>query len=139
VRTAITEVLGELGYAAIGVSDDASGFKVLQSDVRIDLLITDAGLSGGMNGRQMADAARLSPHLPVLFISGYAESVAIGKRALAPAMHLMAKPFAMEMLIRPLSRESGSRLCSMGFPFLLDRPIGHLCVWIVSFRDAPST
>jgi DNA-binding response OmpR family regulator len=67
--------------------------------VRIDLLITDVGLSGGMNGRQMADAARLSrPKLPVLFITGYAESVAIGTGALAPGMHLMAKPFAMEAL-----------------------------------------
>jgi CheY-like chemotaxis protein len=99
VRTVITEVLSELWYAAIEVSDGASGLKVLQSDVRIDLLITDVGLSGGMNGRQMADAARLSrPKLPVLFISGYAESVAIGRGALAPGMHLMAKPFAMEAL-----------------------------------------
>ena len=99
VRTVITEVLGELGYAAIEVSDGASGLKVLQSDVRIDLLITDVGLSGGLNGRQMADAARLSrPKLPVLFITGYAESVAIGRGALAPGMHLMAKPFAMEAL-----------------------------------------
>jgi PAS domain S-box-containing protein len=99
VRTVITEVLSELGYAAIEVSDGASGLKVLQSDVRIDLLITDVGLSGGLNGRQMADAARLSrPKLPVLFITGYAESVAIGTGALAPGMHLMAKPFAMEAL-----------------------------------------
>ena len=99
MRTVITEVLSELGYAAIEVSDGASGLKVLQSDVRIDLLITDVGLSGGLNGRQMADAARLSrPQLPVLFITGYAESVAIGRGALAPGMHLMAKPFAMEAL-----------------------------------------
>jgi hypothetical protein len=27
-------------------------------DVRIDLLITDVGLPGGINGRQVADAAR---------------------------------------------------------------------------------
>ena len=99
VRTVITEVLGELGYAAIEVSDGASGLKVLQSDVRIDLLITDVGLPGDLNGRQMADAARLSrPQLPVLFITGYAESVAIGRGTLAPGMHLMAKPFGMEAL-----------------------------------------
>ena len=99
VRTVITEVLGELGYAAIEVSDGASGLKVLQSDVRIDLLITDVGLPGGLNGRQMADAARLSrPKLPVLFITGYTESVAIGRSTLEPGMHLLAKPFAMEAL-----------------------------------------
>ncbi len=52
--------------------------------------------TGGLNGRQMANAARLSrPKLPVLFITAYAESVAIGRGALAPGMRLMAKPFAM--------------------------------------------
>ena len=109
VRTVITEVLSELGYAAIEVSDGTSGLKVLQSDVRIDLLITDVGLSGSLNGRQMADAARLNrPKLPVLFITGYAESVAFGRGTLAPGMHLMAKPFAMEALagrIRSIIRD----------------------------------
>jgi PAS domain S-box-containing protein len=99
IRTVIAEVLYELGYAAIEVSDGASGLKVLQSDVRIDLLITDVGLPGGLNGRQMADAARRQrPKLPVLFITGYAESVAIGKGALEPAMYVMSKPFAMDVL-----------------------------------------
>ena len=110
VRTVIAEVLGELGYAAIEVSDGASGLKVLQSDVRIDLLITDVGLPGGLNGRQMADAARLSrPKLPVLFITGYTESVAIGRGTLEPDMHLLGKPFAMEALagrIKSIIRDS---------------------------------
>ena len=58
VRMLVTDVLEELGYAAIEAADTISGMKVLRSDVRIDLLITDVGLPGGMNGRQMADAAR---------------------------------------------------------------------------------
>ena len=61
VRMLITEVLEELGYSAIEVADSASGLKVLQSDVRIDLLITDVGLPGSMNGRQMAEAGRVPP------------------------------------------------------------------------------
>ena len=88
-----------LGYAAIEAADGVSGPKVLQSDVRIDLLITDVGLPGGVNGRQMADAARqLRPALKVLFITGYAENAAIGKGQLEPNMHVLSKPFAMEML-----------------------------------------
>jgi PAS domain S-box-containing protein len=99
VRTVITEVLYELGYAAIEVSDGASGLKVLQSDVRIDLLITDVGLPGGLNGHQMANAARRRrPKLPVLFITGYAESTATGKGALQPGMYVLSKPFAMDVL-----------------------------------------
>jgi PAS domain S-box-containing protein len=99
VRMLVTEVLEELGYAAIEAADGASGLKVLQSDVRIDLLVTDVGLPGGMNGRQMADAAReRRPDLKVLFITGYAENAAIGHGHLEPGMQVLTKPFAMEAL-----------------------------------------
>jgi len=58
----------------------------------------------------MADAARLSrPKLPVLFITGYTESVAIGRGTLEPDMHLLGKPFAMEALagrIKSIIRDS---------------------------------
>ena len=99
VRMLVTEVLEELGYAAIEAGDGASGLKVLQSDVRIDLLVTDVGLPGGMNGRQMADAARSTrPGLKVLFITGYAENAVVGNGHLEAGMHVMTKPFAMEAL-----------------------------------------
>ncbi len=89
----------DLGYAAIEAADSASGLKVLQSDVRIDLLITDVGLPGGVNGRQMADAGRqFRPNLQVLFITGYAENAAIGNGHLEPGMHVLTKPFAMEVM-----------------------------------------
>jgi CheY-like chemotaxis protein len=48
-------VLAELGYTSIEASEGSSALRVLQSDVRIDLLVTDVGLPGGMNGRQLAD------------------------------------------------------------------------------------
>jgi CheY-like chemotaxis protein len=99
VRMLVTEVLEDLGYAAIEAADSASGLKVLQSDVRIDLLITDVGLPGGMNGRQMADAAREKrPKLKVLFITGYAENAALGNGHLLPGMHVLTKPFAIDKL-----------------------------------------
>ena len=88
-----------LGYAALEAADGAAGLKILQSDARIDLLVTDVGLPGGMNGRQMADAARLvRPNLEVLFITGYAENAVVGNGHLDPGMHVMTKPFAMEAL-----------------------------------------
>lgn len=68
------------GYAAIEAADGASGLEVLESDVHIDLLITDIGLSGGMNGRQMTHAARQRrSELRVLFITGYPEGAGVGK------------------------------------------------------------
>ncbi|MBP0492522.1 PAS domain S-box protein [Roseomonas indoligenes] len=99
VRMLVAEVLEEFGYAAVEAADGFSGLKVLQSDLRIDLLITDVGLPGGMNGRQLADAARaLRPALKVLFITGYAENAALGNGRLEPGMHVLTKPFAMEAL-----------------------------------------
>jgi len=99
VRMLVTEVLGDLGYTAIEAADGPSGLRVLQSNVRIDLLVTDVGLPGGMNGRQMADAAReRRPELRVLFITGYAENAVLNHGHLDPGMHVMTKPFAMEAL-----------------------------------------
>jgi CheY-like chemotaxis protein len=99
VRMLVADVLEGLGYAAIEAADGVSGLKVLQSDVHIDLLITDVGLPGGVNGRQMADAARLRrPDLRVLFITGYAEGAGIGEGTLGRGMHLLTKPFSMQSL-----------------------------------------
>ena len=99
VRMLVTEVLGDLGYAAIDAGDGTAALKVLQSDTRIDLLVTDLGLPGGMNGRQVADAARkLRPELKVLFITGYAQNAAIGNLYLETGMHVLTKPFAIDVL-----------------------------------------
>ena len=99
VRMLVTEVLEELGYTAIEAEDGAAGLCMLQSNARIDLLVTDVGLPGGMNGRQVADAGRaLRPGLPVLFITGYAENAAVGNGHLEPGMQVLTKPFAMEAL-----------------------------------------
>jgi PAS domain S-box-containing protein len=99
VRMLITEVLEELGYAAVEAADGASGLAVLRSDVRVDLLVSDVGLPGGMNGRQLADAARqFRPGLKVLFITGYAEKAVFQNEYLEPGMQVLSKPFALEAL-----------------------------------------
>jgi CheY-like chemotaxis protein len=101
IRMLIAEVLEEQGYSTIEASDGPSGMRVLQSPARIDLLITDVGLPGGMNGRQIADAAReLRRDLKVLFITGYAENALVGNGHLEPGMQVVTKPFALEALAR---------------------------------------
>jgi len=99
VRMLVAEVLEDLGYTAIEAADGAAGLKVLRSDVRVDLLVTDVGLPGGMNGRQVADAARVTrPELKVLFITGYAENAVLSHGHLDPGMHVLIKPFLLEAL-----------------------------------------
>ena len=99
VRMLITEVLAELGYTAVEAADGASALQVLRSDTRIDLLVTDVGLPGGMNGRQLADYGRTArPTLKILFITGYAEKAAMGMDGLDRGMAILTKPFAMDGL-----------------------------------------
>ena len=101
LRMLIVEAMQDLGYATLEAGDGAEALKLLQSDLRIDLLLSDVGLPGGMNGRQVADAARLvRPELKVLFITGYAENAVLSHGHLAPGMHVMTKPFEMDVLAR---------------------------------------
>jgi CheY-like chemotaxis protein len=110
VRMLVADVLQELGYTVLEAYDGASGLKILQSGVRLDLVITDVGLPGGLNGRQMADAARETrPDLKILFITGYAENAVVGNGYLAPGMQIMTKPFVVEALdsrVKDLMRSS---------------------------------
>jgi PAS domain S-box-containing protein len=99
VRALVIDVLVELGYRILEAEDGAKGLALLQSHASIDLLITDVGLPGGMNGRQLADAARAGrPELKVLFITGYAENAVVGNGHLDPGMEVMTKPFTLDAL-----------------------------------------
>ena len=99
VRMLLADVLGELGYTVIEAADSAAGLKLLRSDVHIDVLVTDVGLPGGMNGRQMAEAGmELRPHLKTLFITGYAENAVMGYGQLQAGMGVLTKPFAVDVL-----------------------------------------
>lgn len=99
IRMLIAEVLAESGYAVIEAPDGPAGLRVLESNARIDLLITDVGLPGGLNGRQVADAARVTrPNLKILFITGYAENAIIARGRFNNGMHVLTKPFQTETL-----------------------------------------
>ncbi len=99
VRMLVNEVLEELGYNVLEAEHGGAGLHILQSNQRIDLLVTDVGLPGGMNGRQLADAALVTrPDLKILFITGYAENAVLGTGHLKPGMHILTKPFSLETL-----------------------------------------
>jgi PAS domain S-box-containing protein len=98
VRSIVVEVLEDLGYQTIEAADGPSGLEILQSGRQIDLLVTDIGLPG-LNGRQVAEAARLfRPELKILFMTGYAETAAMADGFLAPGMQMITKPFAIDSL-----------------------------------------
>jgi PAS domain S-box-containing protein len=62
VRMTVIDVLEDAGYRTLEAADGPEGFEILRSSAIIDLLVTDVGLPGGLNGRQVADAASVPSH-----------------------------------------------------------------------------
>ena len=94
VRMLMVEVLDELGYLVIEAEDAAAALRVLEDpNQTLALMMTDVGLPD-MRGEVLAGKAReLRPLLPVLFASGYADSINVPE-----GMHLIGKPFSIDQL-----------------------------------------
>lgn len=98
IRMLVADTLNELGYTVLEAADGPSALRILTTHHHVDLLVTDVGLPG-MNGRQLADAARATrPGLNVIFITGYAENAVLNHGHLEPGMQVITKPFAMDAL-----------------------------------------
>ena len=99
VRMLVVEVLEDLGYQALQARDARAALEIVDQDARIDLLVTDVGLPGGMSGRQLADVVRVRrPWLKVLFITGFAETAAVGNGTMERGMEVLTKPFSLDIL-----------------------------------------
>ena len=97
VRMVAAEHLEDLGYTVLEAGDAKEALQVFDGNSSIALLITDVGLPGGMNGRQLAEAIREKRRdLEVLFITGYAENAVFNHGHLERGMHMLGKPFQMD-------------------------------------------
>lgn len=104
VREMVCECLVERGMRVLTANDGDAGLERVRVTGHIDLLVTDVGLPG-LNGRQLADAARaLHPGLKVLLMTGYAEGAARGSGFLGRGMELIVKPFALDALTARVQR-----------------------------------
>jgi len=98
VRELVLEVLQDFACVTLQAADGLSGLAILESDQTVDLLISDIGLPG-LNGRQLADAARVKrPALPILLMTGYAENAALASGFLDQGMQMLTKPFTLAEL-----------------------------------------
>lgn len=96
----MVELLTGLGYEVLEASDSNTGLLLLNSNAPIDLLVTDVGLPGTVNGRQMADLGRqFRSGLPVLFMTGYAQSHVLENCHMQPSTGVLTKPFALDALL----------------------------------------
>ncbi|AHE55801.1 PAS domain-containing protein [Sphingomonas sanxanigenens] len=105
VRMLVADALTEMGHACAEASDGAEGLAMLRAADRIDMLITDVGLPGGMNGRQVVEQARAErPDLRILFITGYAENAVLNHGHIEHGMEVLTKPFAIDDLRMRVNR-----------------------------------
>lgn len=99
VRKLIVEVLRELGYKVAEAEDAAAALNQAERLDHIDLLITDVGLPGVMNGRNLAEQVRSNtPDTKVLFITGFAADQALEETTRHAGTRLLTKPFSLEEL-----------------------------------------
>lgn len=99
VRMMMVDALGLVGIRCLEASDGATAIEQLDRFPDIDLLVTDVGLPGGINGRQVADEARRRrPDLAVLFVTGYADRINLLEDPEAADIDVLTKPFGIEDL-----------------------------------------
>lgn len=94
VRTNLINQLMSLGYRVTDAHNGPQALDLIRRHPNIDLLFTDIVMPGGLNGRQLADAAKqIRPDLKVLFTSGYTENAIVHHGRLDKGVHLLSKPY----------------------------------------------
>jgi CheY-like chemotaxis protein len=98
VRAFVVDALQELGHAVLEAPGGVDGLRLLEANSDIDLLLTDV-IMPGINGRQLADRAKMSrPDLPVLYMTGYTRNAIVHNGVLDPGTNLLTKPFTLAQL-----------------------------------------
>ena len=110
VRQLLKRVLENSGYTAVLSSNGAEALNMLRSGIRIDLLLTDVIMPGGINGFKVSEAFRkLRPNIAVVVMSGYADKLdgSVGKDL---STYTLAKPFTMADLARTVRQALDSTM-----------------------------
>jgi CheY-like chemotaxis protein len=98
VREMTAEHLRDLGYRVLEAQDAAAALRLVQAGAHLDMLVSDVGLPGGMNGRQLADVVReRHPNLPIILITGYAAGQELS------GMEVLSKPFDPATLVETVN------------------------------------
>jgi PAS domain S-box-containing protein len=114
VRDIEIAILSSIGLQTISARDAASALTAIERHPEIALLLTDVVLPGGMDGMELAEAARrMRPMLKILYASGYAPKPQLSARLAVGKSDLIQKPFrraslidAVNGLLRPAPRMS---------------------------------
>ena len=111
VRNTVRRQLETLGHTVLVADAAATALTILRTDKTIDVLLTDVVLGSGMNGIDLADAARVFRHgLPVIFMSGFTAVPEAQQRIKESGAPLLTKPATLSQLESALNEvASGNR------------------------------
>jgi PAS domain S-box-containing protein len=99
VRHLMIEVLQDLGYQVAEAADGPRALDIAERLDHIDILVTDVGLSGPINGRDLAEQLRSTRDgLKVLFVTGFAADQSLEQATSKPDTRLLTKPFSVDAL-----------------------------------------
>ena len=112
VREVTVEMLRELGYRVLAAADGAEALRVFgENDAKVDLLLADIVLTGGMKGHEVARRlAEVRPGLRTLFMSGYTENAIVHHGRLDDGVQLIGKPFSRQQLARKVAEMLGTNM-----------------------------
>jgi CheY-like chemotaxis protein len=97
LRLVAVESLSDAGFKVFDAGDGTAGLKILQSDVHIDLLVSDVKMPG-MSGYDLAEAGlALRPGLKILLMTGYAQEP-IPEKIREAGGRIIYKPFDFDTL-----------------------------------------
>ncbi len=101
-RATLAAMVTELGYRVVEAENGARALPILEQARPIDILLSDVIMPGGINGLDLAKAARKRrPDIRVLFVSGYDRMAIAQATKYDDSLRLLNKPFSL----RDLSRE----------------------------------
>jgi PAS domain S-box-containing protein len=103
VRNIVRRQLESLGHKVLVAEAATEALLLLRGPGAPDLLVTDVVLASGMNGIELATAARATrPDLPVIFMSGYTAVPEAQQRIRETGAPLLSKPFTTPQLERAI-------------------------------------
>jgi PAS domain S-box-containing protein len=108
LMSSVAAMLRDQGYRVLTAPNGATALQVLGSEPEVDLLFTDVGLPGGLNGRELGDQVkRLRPDLKIVFTTGYTRNAIIHQGRLDRGIEWIGKPFTYAALVAKIQRVLG--------------------------------
>jgi CheY-like chemotaxis protein len=108
-RLLISEYLRDCGYKVIETSSADEAVKVLQSEIEVDLVFTEAQLPGEMNGFALANWISANrPGVKVMLTSDYVGATELAGK-LCKAASFLAKPYDPELVLIHIRRLLNAR------------------------------